>query len=290
MATIYSMTGFASGTRELDTGSLTLELRSVNSRYLDVLFRVPDEFRALEPALREAIAAQLARGKVECRIGFAARMSEDNPAKLNLALVRQLTQWNGEIKAAMPEARSLSVADILRWNGVLESAALPADALHAAVQELMQQVMSEFAAARAREGGKLKEFLLQRVGQIDGLCADVAPRIPAAIAAHEAKLVARLREAMQGSEDDRVRQEITLFASKVDVDEELSRLKTHLAEMRRALDKGGAIGKRLDFLMQELHREANTLGSKSVDAEVSRASMEMKILIEQMREQIQNIE
>ncbi len=290
MATIYSMTGFASGTRELEGGSLTLELRSVNSRYLDVQFRMPDEFRTLEPLLREAIAAQLARGKVECRIGYAARASESNPAKLNLALVRQLALWNEEVKTAMPDVRSLSVADILRWNGVLESAALPADALHAAVQELMQQVTGEFAAARAREGDKLKEFLLQRVGQIDGLCVAVAPRIPAAIAAYEAKLAARLREAMQGGEDERVRQEITLFASKVDVDEELSRLKTHLAEMRRTLDKGGAIGKRLDFLMQELHREANTLGSKSVDAEVSRASMEMKILIEQMREQIQNIE
>lgn len=287
---IYSMTGFASGARELDAGSLTLELRAVNSRYLDIQFRMPDEFRAFEPSLREAIAAQLARGKVECRLGFAAHASENNPAKLNLALVRQLTRWNEEVKAAMPEARSLSVADILRWNGVLESAALPADALQAAVQELMQQVMREFSAARAREGEKLKEFLLQRVTQIDGLCSAVAPRIPAAIAAYEAKLEARLREAMQGGEDERVRQEITLFASKVDVDEELSRLKTHLTEMRRALDKGGAIGKRLDFLMQELHREANTLGSKSVDAEVSRTSMEMKILIEQMREQIQNIE
>jgi uncharacterized protein (TIGR00255 family) len=287
---IYSMTGFASGTRELDAGSLTMELRAVNSRYLDVQFRMPDEFRAHEPALREAIAAQLTRGKVECRIGFAARTSENNPAKLNLALVRQLAQWNEEVKAAMPEARSLAVADILRWNGVLESAALPADALQAAVQELMQQAMREFAAARAREGEKLKEFLLQRMEQIDALCIAVAPRIPAAIAAYETKLVARLHEAMQGSEDERVRQEITLFASKVDVDEELSRLKTHLVEMRRALDKGGAIGKRLDFLMQELHREANTLGSKSVDAEVSRTSMEMKILIEQMREQIQNIE
>ena len=287
---IFSMTGFASGALELDAGSLSLELRAVNSRYLDAQFRMPDEFRGLEPALREAIAAQLARGKVECRIGFAARMSETNPARLNLALVRQLAQWNDEVQAALPEARSLSVADILRWQGVLESAALPADALHTAVLELMQQVMREFAAARAREGAKLKEFLLQRVGQIDELRAATAPRIPAAIAAYEAKLAARLREAIQGGEDERMRQEITLFASKIDVDEELSRLGTHLAEMKRVLNNGGAVGKRLDFLMQELHREANTLGSKSVDAEVSRASMEMKVLIEQMREQIQNIE
>jgi uncharacterized protein (TIGR00255 family) len=287
---IYSMTGFASGTLELDAGSLSLELRAVNSRYLDIQFRMPDEFRGLESALREAIAAQLARGKVECRIGFVARLSEKNPAQLNLDLVHQLAQWSEQVRAVLPDARGLSVADILRWQGVLESAALPADAVHAAVLELMRQVMQEFAAARAREGDKLKEFLLQRVRQIDELRAATAPRIPAAIAAYEAKLEARLREAMQGGQEERLHQEIALFASKIDVDEELSRLATHLTEMKRVLDKGGAIGKRLDFLMQELHREANTLGSKSVDTEVSRASMEMKVLIEQMREQIQNIE
>ncbi|HMC12913.1 MAG TPA: YicC/YloC family endoribonuclease [Gallionellaceae bacterium] len=287
---IYSMTGFASGAVELDSGSLALELRSVNHRYLDIQLRLPDELRALESALREVIAAQLARGKVECRIGFAVRPSGQNPAQLNQALLRQLAQWNDEVQAVLPEARSLSVADILRWNGVLENSALPADALHSAVLELLQRVLREFAATREREGEKLKEFLLQRVAQTEALCTAVAPRIPAAIAAYEEKLATRLCEAMQGSDDERVRHEITLFAGKIDVDEELSRLQTHLTEMRRVLGKGGAVGKRLDFLMQELHREANTLGSKSVDAEVSRASMEMKILIEQMREQIQNIE
>lgn len=287
---IYSMTGFASGALELDAGSLSMELRAVNHRYLDIQMRLPDELRALESALREAISGQLSRGKVECRIGFAARSTEKNPAQLNLALLRQLAQWNDQVQGVLPEARSLSVADILRWNGVLESAALPADALQAAVLDLLQGVLREFGAARGREGEKLKEFLLQRVAQVQELCAAVAPRIPAAVAAYEEKLAARLREAMQGGDDDRARQEIALFASKIDVDEELSRLQTHLGEMRRVLEKGGAAGKRLDFLMQELHREANTLGSKSVDAEVSRASMEMKILIEQMREQIQNIE
>lgn len=287
---IYSMTGFASGVLELDTGSLALELRAVNHRYLDIQLRLPDELRALESSLREPIAAQLTRGKVECRIGFAARSSGQNPAQLNQTLLQQLAEWNDEVQAVLPNARSLSVADILRWNGVLESAALPAEALRATVPELLGRVLREFAEARGREGEKLKEFLSQRVSQIEALCADVAPRIPAAIAAYEEKLVARLREAMQGGDDERVRQEITLFAGKIDVDEELSRLRTHLAEMRRVLDKGGAVGKRLDFLMQELHREANTLGSKSVDAAVSRAAMEIKILIEQMREQIQNIE
>ena len=156
--------------------------------------------------------------------------------------------------------------------------------------ELLHQVLREFTAARRRKGEKLQEFLLQRIEQIETLCTLVAARIPAAIAAYEEKLAERLRIALQTSDDERVRQEITLFASKIDVEEELSRLQTHLVEMKRVLIQGGTVGKRLDFLMQELHREANTLGSKSVDAEVSRAPMEMKLLIEQMREQIQNLE
>lgn len=290
MAKIYSMTGFAAATLELETGSLALELRAVNHRYLDIQFRMPDEFRPLEPALREAIAGELSRGKVECRMSFSARSADKNPAQINLALLDQLAQWNQAVQAVLPDANSLSVADVLRWNGMLESAALPAEALATAVLEHMQRILGEFSAARAREGEKLQAFLLQRAAQIDELCTSVAPRIPAAIAAYEAKLAARLREALQGADSDRLHQEIALFASKIDVDEELSRLQTHLGELRRTLDKGGAVGKRLDFLMQELHREANTLGSKSVDAEVSRTSMEMKILIEQMREQIQNIE
>ena len=287
---IYSMTGFSSVAAELDAGSIVMELRAVNHRYLDLQLRMPDELRMLEPVLREAIAAQLTRGKVECRIGFAARQSEQNPAQLNRVLLRQLVQWNDEVQAVLPEARSLSVADVLRWNGMLESATLSADALRTTVLELLQQALREFAGAREREGGKLKAVLLQRVAQIEALCTMVAPRIPAAIAAYEEKLAARLSAAMQNADDERLRQEISLFASKIDVDEELSRLQTHLAEMKRVLEQGGTVGKRLDFLMQELHREANTLGSKSVDAEVSRASMEMKLLIEQMREQIQNIE
>ncbi len=287
---IYSMTGFAAVAAELDAGSLALELRSVNHRYLDLQLRMPDELRVLEPALRESIAAQLTRGKVECRIVFSARQSEQRPARLNQALLRQLAQWSDEVQNILPEARSMSVADVLQWNGMLENATMAADALRATVLELLQQALHEFAAAREREGGKLSTFLLQRVAQIEALCTTVAPRIPAAIKAYEEKLATRLREALQNADNERLHQEISLFASKVDVDEELSRLQAHLAEMKRILGQGGTVGKRLDFLMQELNREANTLGSKSVDAEVSRASMEMKLLIEQMREQIQNIE
>jgi uncharacterized protein (TIGR00255 family) len=286
---IYSMTGFAAVAAELETGSLSLELRSVNSRYLDLQLRMPDELRMHEPVLREAISAQMSRGKVECRINFAARQSTSNPAQLNPLLLEQLARWSDQIRNVLPNARELSVADVLGWKGVLESTALSAEALHATLQSLLQQALSDFAAARQREGEKLKAFLLERVSQIEALRTGVAPRIPGAIASYEAKLRARLLEALGGG-DERVHQEIALYASKIDVDEELSRLQTHLAEMQRVLAKGGAVGKRLDFLVQELHREANTLGSKSVDTEVSRAAMEIKILIEQMREQIQNIE
>jgi len=291
---ILSMTGYATASAELDSGSLTLELRAVNHRYLDIQLRMPDELRGFESALREAISAQLQRGKVECRINYAARGAQSGAA-LNRGLLQQLAAWNKEVREILPDANPLSVADVLRWNGLLETASVSADELRAALLELLQGVLQEFSASRAREGGKLKDFLLQRVAKIEALRTAVMPHVPAAIAAYEQKLAARLREAMQNAAtqdmwDERIRQEITLFASKIDVDEELSRLASHLAEMRRILTQGGAVGKRLDFLMQELNREANTLGSKSVDAEVSRSAMEMKILIEQMREQIQNLE
>jgi uncharacterized protein (TIGR00255 family) len=286
---ILSMTGYANASAELDSGSLTLDVRSVNHRYLDIQLRMPDELRGFESALREAITAQLQRGKVECRINYTARSAKSG-ASLNQGLLQQLAAWNKEVQAALPDAQSLSVADMLRWNGVLETPTASADELRDTLLGLMKSALQEFSASRAREGDKLKDFLLQRVDKIEALRTAVMPHVPAAIAAYEQKITARLREAIQGGDDERVRQEISLYASKIDVDEELSRLASHLTEMRRILTQGGAVGKRLDFLMQELNREANTLGSKSVDAEVSRSAMEMKILIEQMREQIQNLE
>lgn len=291
---ILSMTGYATASKELDSSSLTLELRAVNHRYLDIQLRMPDDLRGFEGALREAIAASVQRGKVECRINQSQRSARSGVA-LNRGLLRQLDEWNREVQSVLPDARGLSVADVLHWNGVLEAPDASADELRAALLELLQTVLQEFSASRAREGEKLRDFLLQRVARIELLCAGVIPHVPAAIAAYEKKLTGRFIEALQNTPmqdawDERIRQEITLFASKIDVDEELSRLASHLSEMRRVLGHGGAVGKRLDFLMQELNREANTLGSKSVDAEVSRSAMEMKILIEQMREQIQNLE
>jgi uncharacterized protein (TIGR00255 family) len=286
---IFSMTGYAAASAETEQGSMTLELRSVNHRYLDILLRMPDEFRVFEGSLREAISAQLLRGKAECRINFSPRSAQSS-AVLNRDLLQQLAALNAEVRAAIPDVQTLTVGEVLRWNGILETHAVLADELRPTLLDLMQEVLLEFSASRAREGEKLKDFLLQRVDRIEALRCAVMPHVPAAIANYEQKLAARLRDAMQNAEDERILQEITLFAGKIDVDEELSRLASHLTEMRRVLSQGGAVGKRLDFLMQELNREANTLGSKSVDAEVSRSAMEMKVLIEQMREQIQNLE
>lgn len=287
---ILSMTGFSALSIELETGTVSIELRAVNHRYLDIQLRIADEFRVFEQNCREIIAAQITRGKLDCRIGFTARTTEHTQGGINLPLLHQLAIWNTEVKSIMPAARDLAVADILRWNGIFQTHTPMAEELNASLLKLLQQCLLEFNASRAREGEKLKQLLLQRTAQINALRVEIGPRIPAAINAYEAKLRTRLLEALGNHDDERIHQEISLFASKIDVDEELSRLHAHLSEIERVLEKGGSVGKRLDFLMQELHREANTLGSKSVDAEVSRAAIEIKVLIEQMREQIQNLE
>jgi uncharacterized protein (TIGR00255 family) len=284
------MTGYATAARELAWGSVSVELRSVNHRYLDVSFRMPDELRPAETALREAIAAMVTRGKVECRVAYALRSGAQNSTDLNATLLAQLLELNGKVRSALPEARTLTVADILRWPGMLGADELPVDELRATASELMPEVLREFGAARAREGEKLAAVILERAADMRTRIAVVQPRMPGIIAAFQDKLNARLKDALVSADDERVRQEIALFVNKIDVDEELSRLATHLDELERILKKGGAAGKRLDFLMQELNREANTLGSKSADIEVTRVAMDLKLLIEQMREQIQNIE
>ena len=287
---IHSMTGYAVASRELDWGSVSVELRSVNHRYLDVSFRMPDELRPAEPALREAIAAAATRGKIECRVAYAVRGGARDGAEIDETLLAQLLALNARVRAALPEARALGVADVLRWPGMLGSEELPVDELRAVAGELLRDALREFTAARVREGEKLSAVITERAADMRGRIALVQPRMPAIIAAFQEKLNARLKEALVSADDERVRQEIALFVNKIDVDEELSRLAAHLDELQRILKKGGAAGKRLDFLMQELNREANTLGSKSADMAVTQVAMDLKLLIEQMREQIQNIE
>ncbi|WP_074860452.1 YicC/YloC family endoribonuclease [Nitrosospira briensis] len=284
------MTGYAVVAKELPKGSLNLELRSVNSRYLDIQFRLPDEFRLLEGAMREFLAARLKRGKIECRVNFSRFAGTEDLQHINADLLQKLLELDRTVRAVLPEARGLEVADILRWPGMLGTDSLPAENLFGPCMDLLRGALNELAEARAREGHKLKLILLERLEAMRRLGAEVSPRIPALLLAFQEKLRGRLGEAMINCDDERIRQELTLFASKIDVDEELSRLQTHFDEVERVLEKGGAIGKRLDFLMQELNREANTIGAKSVDAEVSKISIELKVLIEQMREQAQNIE
>ena len=283
------MTGYASVTDESPVGGLSLDLRSVNHRYLDVQFRMPDELRLLESDLRERISARVSRGKVECRIGLTVPPTL-NAMQLDEALFSRLKELNDRVRLTLPDAQSLRVADLLRWPGLLGSDSLPVEMLKEKCLQLVDKALADLSAARAREGEKLKLVILERASSVDEIVNDLAPRIPQLVTAYQEKLSTRLREAMLDPENDRLKQEVVMFAAKIDVDEELQRLSTHVSEIRRILEKGGTVGKRLDFLMQELNREANTLGSKSADVAVTQGAMSLKVLIEQMREQIQNIE
>ena len=287
---IVSMTGFAAVAAELPGLSLAVELRSVNHRYLDVAVKLPDELRALEPGLRERIAAELKRGKVECRVALARAAAGAADVAIDKARVARLAAAAAEIRQLVPDAASLSAAEILRWPGILTEPSVAPEALADAIHRLVDHALADLAAARAREGAKLQAVLLARCADIEAQVARVAPRIPALHAAYVEKLGARLKEAGLDPSEERLKQELALFATKIDIAEEVARLATHVTEVRRVLAQGGSAGKRLDFLAQELHREANTLGSKSVDAELSQASLELKVAIEQMREQVQNTE
>jgi len=290
VGTLHSMTGYALETAELAAGSLSVEIRAVNSRYLDLSFRMAEDFRPLEPQLRERIGRAVKRGKLECRIGFQPRVSTGLPDAPNAALLEQLIALADAVRARATDAAPLSVAEILRWPGMLGETRLDLDALHAAALDLADRALRELDASRAREGAKLKTVLQERIAAIRGHTAAMAPRLPEIVNAYRDKLTRRMEEVLATPERDRIAQEVALYAQKIDVDEELGRLESHLTEVERVLEAGGAAGKRLDFLMQELNREANTLGSKSVTVELAQVSVELKVLIEQMREQVQNIE
>ena len=285
---ISSMTGYAAATRDLPIASLAAEVKSVNGRFLDVQFRLPDELRPVEPALRELIQNRVGRGKVECRVSVTPPANATPRISVNEGLLHELAEVSRKVRAAVPDARPLSVGEILGWPGVLGDDR--SAALREACVTLVHEVLDDFSATRLREGGKLARMLVERTDRMKHLLVAIQPSLPEAIAAYQEKLSARLREALGGADEERVRHEIALFGVKIDVAEELSRLGAHLEEVSRVVAAGGAVGKRLDFLMQELNREANTLGSKSVSKELSDASLEFKLLIEQMREQIQNIE
>ncbi|MDR0633529.1 MAG: YicC family protein [Azoarcus sp.] len=289
---IYSMTGFAVQRREFgDDGlSLHLELRSVNSRYLDLSFRIADDLRTAEPMLRELLGARLARGKVECRLNLQTPDAAPRALMLNTALLTRLVAAQDEILAQLPDARPLGVADLLRWPGILADEGPRAEQLQAAIAELARAALDELLATRRREGEKLAGIVRERVARMRELIAVAAPRMPAIVEEYRARLTKRLHEVLSTVDEERIVQEVVLYASRIDVDEELSRLSAHLDEIERILAADGAAGKRLDFLMQELNREANTLASKSPATDITGIAMALKVQIEQIREQVQNIE
>jgi len=287
---IASMTGYAAVSREIPQGSLAVELRSVNNRYLDLQFKFPDELRAFETEMRDFLGAGLTRGKIDCRLTYSAYSGNARQQRLNHDLLNNLRGMNDEIKSFFPTAGDLSVAEILRWPGVLDSDQISVEELRAPCMAILQTALQELVSSRKREGEKLQNLLLERVQRMRQLVVELLPNLPAILEGFQERLLTSLQAAGLDEKDERIRQEFTLFANRVDVDEELSRLQGHLNEFEHIVLTGGVVGKRLDFLTQELNREANTLASKSVAREVSRIAVEMKVLIEQLREQIQNIE
>jgi uncharacterized protein (TIGR00255 family) len=286
---IHSMTGYAAATGDTPRGALNIELRSVNARFLDLQFRVSDELRSLEPALRELIAARVSRGKLDCRV-FLKEAAIPPGARIDADALARLGALSAEVAQKLPQASPLRVADVLRWPGVIAESPLDEEETRRIASNLCRKALDEFVASRSREGAKLAASVAERAAAMRARLEQAAPLVPQAVAAYQAKLTERLREAMGSADDERIRAELTVFATKVDVDEELTRLRAHLDEVDRTLKKGGAVGKRLDFVAQELNREANTLASKAASHDLSDCALELKLLIEQMREQVQNIE
>jgi uncharacterized protein (TIGR00255 family) len=305
---IESMTGFGGASRQIHLGgkvyaTVAVECRSVNSRFLDLNIRSPEECRSAEMPIREMVTKQLSRGKVEFRINVHREAAEGLAASdlLNQGALEGLKALELAILKEMPSAGNMRMGEILKWPGVIREAHAEDDLWRSATLEAVKGALEALKESRRAEGNALFAVLMERVTGIRAIVATIEPLIPEIIAAHQAKLTERLTEILSGVDalgqstskndiSDRIRQEVVLYGVRIDVAEELSRLMTHLDAVEGALKKGGPVGKRLDFLMQELNREANTLGSKSVSQESSNASIEMKLLIEQMREQVQNLE
>ena len=305
--TISSMTGYAVITRETSAGTVTLEIKSVNSRFLDLQFRLNDDLRAFEPMMRDAIIGRLVRGKVECRLSFGRKVATNNSQRINTDLLKSLSMLQAEVRSQFSSAAPLTVYELLRWPGVIEEAEVGQDDLQEHAAAAMQAALAAFVESREREGAALAATLLTRIDAMESIVQRITPLIPQMIAQFQQKSIERLEEALglalqkasagagtaALSHDEvieRVRQEVTLYGIRIDVAEELTRLTAHLTETRHILKKGGQVGKRLDFMMQELNREANTIGSKAALKELADAAMELKLIIDQMREQVQNLE
>jgi uncharacterized protein (TIGR00255 family) len=289
---VVSMTGFGTCTKQSDHLHIETEVRSVNSRYLDVVVRAPDEMRSLEPAIRELISQNLSRGKVEVRVNLR-RTASLSAARLDAAALETLLTLQTQAHAHAPLAAPLSTADMLRWPGVVSDAsdsAASREAEHALVLAAMREAVAQHGESRAREGAALADVIRARVNSARAIRDGLVPAAQRVRNEFPARLRAKIESSGVQVDSERLAQEIVLHAQRVDIDEELERLGAHFSEVERVLAQGGDVGKRLDFLMQELNREANTLGSKSVDGETTRGAIDLKVLIEQMREQVQNLQ
>ncbi|MFN3843198.1 YicC/YloC family endoribonuclease [Rehaibacterium terrae] len=286
---IRSMTAFAAGERSTPWGVLGCELRAVNHRFLELGVRLPEELRALEPALRERVGQKVARGKVDLTLRYRPATGRGAELRVNHRLVGQLSELSLDLGSRFPGLR-VDLTELLRFPGVLEEEELDAASLQAEALALLETTLADFVAAREREGAKLGELMRERLERIAAIVGEVRGWLPEIRAGLRQKLDARLAELKQPLDPGRLEQELVLQLQRLDVDEELDRLATHVEEARRVLGLPEAVGRRLDFLLQEFNREANTLGSKSVDARTSQSSVELKVLIEQLREQVQNIE
>lgn len=290
---LNSMTGFANAQIEHANHSIRVELKSVNHRYLDIQFRLPEELRTFELSLRNIISQNVSRGKIECRIIIDEINISDNSLQTNWNIIDTLAKLGEQINDKYPSLNKLSVADIIRFPKVIEQGNLNQEEdISQTIEELLQQALNQFNQDRAREGEKLQQHLSERLDKMLVEIQQLQQIFPELLEQYRQKITQRLSEALADVNEDRIAQEFTLFVQKADVDEEFSRLKTHIEEVRRIINNPvkQSCGKRLDFIMQELNREANTLGSKAISIESTRTSVELKVLIEQMREQVQNIE
>lgn len=286
---IYSMTGYAREEIKAEWGSAVWELRSVNQRYLETYFRLPEQFRALEIPLRERLRKQLQRGKVECSLRLVVGSEQATALHVNEAFATEVIQRAQWLQAQGATA-AIDPLEVLRWPGVLSTEEADSDQMQAQLLAGFELALTSFLAHRAAEGANMQQLIEERLTTISQQANQVRERMPEIIQWQRERLSSRFEEARIELDSERLEQEMVLLAQKVDVAEELDRLDSHIKETRNTLKKGGACGRRLDFMMQEFNREANTLGSKSIHADITASAVEIKVLIEQMREQIQNIE
>ncbi len=287
---LHSMTGFARESVETDFGTLTWEIRAVNHRYLDVQFKLPEDLRPKEQAFRQQASARLGRGKIECALFFRRAFDESSELQVDTQLVELIGNRISDLTAKLPNVAAVNPIEILRWPGVVQQADVDVEPLFAGSRDLLDKALDAISEMRSNEGARIREMLESRCADIAAIATNVRARMPKVLAATRAKQQERIDALDVEADPARLEVELALVATKLDVDEELDRLESHLVEIRDALEADKPVGRRLDFLMQELNREANTLGSKSADTETTKAAVDLKVLIEQMREQIQNIE